>query len=193
MKGLQEHGFARRLAEPNLLAYSGDTASFLAGGEFPFPVRDKDDKITVEFQKFGVNLAFTPTVLSEERINLKIEPEVSEVAPDNGIRFRKFRNIEIPSLIVRRASTTAELRTGQSFAIGSLWMNNQIKHQRQLPWLFHVPVVGTLMSSTAWQKNETDLIVIVKPRLVQPRAQHQRSGDTTIDGPVREEMKDDFN
>ena len=171
VKALEERGLARRLAEPNLVALSGDTASFLAGGEFPFPVSNDNDKIEVQFKKFGIGLAFTPTVLAEGQINLKIEPEVSELDTSN---FVKVGSVEIPSLTVRRASTTVELRDGQSFAIAGLLQSNQIKNQRQLPWLGDVPVIGALLRSAAWQKKETDLIIIVTPRLVKPRAPGQK-------------------
>jgi pilus assembly protein CpaC len=167
LEALEEKGVARRLAEPNLVALSGDTASFLAGGEFPFPVAAENDRISVEFKKFGVGLAFTPTVLSDGQINLKIEPEVSELDFNNVVRIDKF---EIPSLIVRRASTTVELRDGQSFAMAGLLQSNNSKAQRQLPWIGDVPVLGALLRSASFQKQETDLVIIVTPRLVQPRA-----------------------
>lgn len=166
VRALEEKGLARRLAEPNLVALSGDTASFLAGGEFPFPVAAEDDKITVEFKKFGIGLAFTPTVLGEGQINLKIEPEVSELDPSNFIRIK---DVEIPSLVVRRASTTVELRDGQSFAIAGLLQGSHSSNQRQLPWVGEVPVIGALFRSASFQKKETDLVIIVTPRLVKPR------------------------
>jgi pilus assembly protein CpaC len=172
VKALEEKGLARRLAEPNLVALSGDTASFLAGGEFPFPVSAENDKISVEFKKFGIGLAFTPTVLNAGQINLKIEPEVSELDASNFIRVSK--DVEIPSLIVRRASTTVELRDGQSFAIAGLLQSNHVKNQRQLPWLGDVPVLGALLRSAAWQKKETDLVIIVTPRLVKPKVPGQK-------------------
>ncbi len=172
VKALEERGLARRLAEPNLVALSGDTASFLAGGEFPFPVSSDNDKISVEFKKFGVGLAFTPTVLSDGQINLKIEPEVSELDPTNFIRVSN--NVEIPSLIVRRASTTVELRDGQSFAVAGLLQSSNIKNQRQLPWIGDVPVIGTLLRSAAWQKKETDLVIIITPRLIKPKIPGER-------------------
>jgi pilus assembly protein CpaC len=172
VKALEEKGLARRLAEPNLVALSGDTASFLAGGEFPFPVSAENDKISVEFKKFGIGLAFTPTVLNDGQINMKIEPEVSELDSTNSIRISK--DVEIPTLIVRRASTTVELRDGQSFAIAGLLQSNHIKSQRQLPWLGDVPVLGALLRSSAWQKKETDLVIIVTPRLVKPKVPGQK-------------------
>ncbi len=188
INALEERGLARRLAEPNLVALSGDTASFLAGGEFPFPVSNDKDKIEIEFKKFGVGLAFTPTVLSEGQINLKIEPEVSELNSNN---FVKVGNVEIPSLTVRRASTTVELRDGQSFAIAGLLQSNHTKNQRQLPWIGDVPVIGALLRSAAWQKNETDLVIIVTPRLVNPRAPGQRLA-TPLDGSVPTNDKEFF-
>jgi pilus assembly protein CpaC len=172
VKALEQRGVARRLAEPNLVALSGDTASFLAGGEFPFPVSSDDDKVTVEFKKFGVGLAFTPTVLANGQINLKIEPEVSELDPTNFIRINA--NIEIPSLIVRRASTTVELRDGQSFAVAGLLQGSNVRSQRQLPWIGDVPVLGALLRSAAWQKRETDLVIIITPHLVKPKVPGER-------------------
>jgi len=165
IRALEEKGLARRLAEPNLVALSGDTASFLAGGEFPFPVQAEGDRITVEFKKFGVGLAFTPTVLSGGLINLKIEPEVSQLDPNNALRVN---NIEIPSLIVRRARTTVELRDGQSFAIAGLLQTDNTKQQQQIPWIGSVPVLGALFRSASYLKNQTDLVIIITPRLVQP-------------------------
>src|SRR5262249_12257456 len=117
VKALEERGVVRRLAEPNLVALSGDTASFLAGGEFPIPVASNLGQVSVEFKKYGVGLAFTPTVLADGVINLKIEPEVSQIDPTTVIQIN---GITIPALIVRRANTTVELRDGQSFAIAGL-------------------------------------------------------------------------
>lgn len=165
IEALEEKGVARRLAEPNLVALSGDTASFLAGGEFPFPVGADEDEVRIEFKKFGVGLTFTPTVLSGGLINLEIEPEVSQLDLTTTLRLA---NIEIPSLIVRRAHTTVELRDGQSFAIAGLLQANHSKATQQLPWLGTVPVLGALFKSNSYQKNETDLVIIVTPRLVRP-------------------------
>jgi pilus assembly protein CpaC len=189
VKALEERGLARRLAEPNLVALSGDTASFLAGGEFPFPVSAEGDKISVEFKKFGIGLAFTPTVLSDGQINLKIEPEVSELDPTNFIRVSD--KVEIPSLIVRRASTTVELRDGQSFAVAGLLQSSNVKNQRQLPWLGDVPILGTLLRSAAWQKKETDLVIIVTPRLVKPKIPGQKLV-TPLDSHVSSNDKEFF-
>ena len=171
VQALERRGLARRLAEPNLVALSGDTASFLAGGEFPFPVQADNYKITVEFKKFGIGLAFTPTVLGDGQINLKIEPEVSELDPTASLRVN---GIDVPGLMVRRASTTVELRDGQSFALAGLLYANNTKSQSQLPWIGDVPVLGTLFRSAAFQRKETDLVIIVTPRLVRPARPDQK-------------------
>ncbi len=168
---LEEKGLARRLAEPNLVALSGETASFLAGGEFPIPVGAEDNQIRIEFKKFGVGLSFTPTVLSGGLINLEIEPEVSQLDPNNTLRLL---NAEIPGLIVRRAQTTVELRDGQSFAIAGLLQSDHSKATAQLPWIGSVPVIGALFKSSSFQKEETDLVIIVTPRLVRPASPDQQ-------------------
>ncbi len=165
IRALERDGVVRILAEPNLVALSGDTASFLAGGEFPFPVASQDNTITIEFKKFGVGLLFTPTVLKGGMVNLEIEPEVSQL---DSTRVVRVANTEIPSLIVRRAKTTIELRDGQSFAMAGLLQTNNTKNLSQLPWVADVPVLGALFRSAQYQKNETDLVIIVTPRLVKP-------------------------
>ncbi len=177
---LEERGLARRLAEPNLVALSGDSASFLAGGEFPFPVGSNDEGIRLEFKKFGVGLEFTPTVLSDGLINLVIEPEVSQLDPTNSLRVA---GVDIPSLIVRRANTTVELRDGQSFAIAGLLQANHSNATSGLPWLGQVPVLGSLFRSNSFQKEETDLVIIVTPRLVRPATPDQRLA-SPLDGQV---------
>jgi pilus assembly protein CpaC len=165
IRALEEKGVIRTLAEPNLVALSGDTASFLAGGEFPIPVSNKDNQITVEFKKFGVSLDFTPTVLGEGLVNLRVRPEVSALDKANGIRAS---NIEIPGISVRRADTTVELHDGQAFAVAGLLQNNYSNDVRQTPWLGSVPILGALFSSKRYQRNESELVIIVTPRLVQP-------------------------
>src|SRR5690606_38016875 len=116
---------------------------------------------------FGVGLVFTPTVLANDLVNVKIEPEVSQL---DTTRALKFNDIEIPSLTVRRASTTVELRDGQSFAIAGLLQSSNAKTLSQLPWIGDVPVLGALFRSASFQRNETDLVIIVTPRLVRPAA-----------------------
>lgn len=171
IEALEKKGLARRLAEPNLVTLSGDTANFLAGGEFPFPVAADRDRITIEFKKFGIGLAFTPTVLSGDQINLKIEPEVSDLDPNNTILVS---NTRIPSLVVRRANTTVELRDGQSFAIAGLLQATHTKDSRELPWIGEVPVLGALFRSASYEKKESDLVIIVTPRLVRPATPGQK-------------------
>jgi pilus assembly protein CpaC len=165
IQALEDRGVVRRLAEPNLIALSGDTASFLAGGEFPIPVANTNNTVTIEWKKFGVGLAFTPTVLDNGVINLKVEPEVSQLDTNNLIQIGTIR---IPSLTVRRANTTVELRDGQSFAIAGLLQSMTTTDQNQLPWLGDVPVLGTLFRSASFQKQETDLAIIITPHLVRP-------------------------
>ena len=166
INALEQKGIARSLAEPNLVALSGDTASFLAGGEYPIPVAGNLGQVTVDYKKYGVGLAFTPTVLSRGLINLKIEPEVSSIDYTHPVAISA--TVSVPSLIVRRASTTVELRDGQSFVLGGLLQSNNQNTIDQLPWLGSVPVLGALFSSKSYQKNETDLVIVVTPHLVRP-------------------------
>jgi pilus assembly protein CpaC len=166
INALEQKGIARSLAEPNLVALSGDTASFLAGGEYPIPVSGSFGQVTVDYKKYGVGLAFTPTVLGRGLINMKIEPEVSQIDTTHTISVSN--GVSVPALIVRRASTTVELRDGQSFVIGGLLQSDNKNAIEQLPWLGSVPVLGALFSSKSYQKNETDLAIIVTPRLVRP-------------------------
>lgn len=162
---LEENGIIRTLAEPNLVAMSGETASFLAGGEFPIPVPGAFGNVTIEFREFGIGLAFTPTVLDDGIINLKVAPEVSQLDTNNSVRIS---GVEVPSLRVRRADTTVELRNDQSFAIAGLLQNTTNNSKVQTPWLGDVPILGTLFRSSRFQKSETELMIIVTPRLVQP-------------------------
>jgi len=173
LRALEQKGVIRTLAEPNLVALSGDTASFLAGGEYPIPVATKDNQISVEFKKFGVSLDFTPTVLGDGLVNLRVRPEVSALDRANGIRSA---GIEIPGISVRRADTTIELHDGQSFAIAGLLQNDYSNDVRQTPWIGNVPVLGQLFSSKRYQKNESELVIIVTPRLVQPATHPDRLG-----------------
>lgn len=165
INALEQKGMARALAEPNLVALSGDTASFLAGGEFPVPVPGSLGTVSIEYKRYGVGLAFTPTVLSDGLVNLKIEPEVSQLDMSNPVQVA---GISVPPLIVRRASTTVELRDGQSFVIGGLLQSQGETAAQQLPWLGDIPVLGALFASRSYQKKETDLAIIVTPRLVRP-------------------------
>jgi pilus assembly protein CpaC len=148
------------------VALSGDTASVLAGGEFPIPVSTNLGQISIDWKRYGVGLAFTPTVLKDGLINLKIEPEVSQLDPNVSIPIGN--GLSVPALIVRRANTTIELRDGQSFMMGGLLLNVSTNNQEQLPWIGDVPVLGTLFRSASYQKKETDLAIIVTPHLVRP-------------------------
>ena len=165
INALEEKGLIRSLAEPNLVALSGDSASFLAGGEYPIPVPGTLGTVTVDYKTYGVGLAFTPTVLRDGIINLVIKPEVSQL--DFG-HLVQIAGTSIPPLIVRRASTTLELRDGQSFVMAGLLQNISTNAQNQLPWLGDVPVLGALFRSAQYKKNETDLAIIVTPRIVRP-------------------------
>jgi pilus assembly protein CpaC len=164
ISALEGAGIARRLAEPNLTTLSGQPASFLAGGEFPVPSeRAADGEVAspTVFKPFGVRLNFTPTVLADGVINLLIEPEVSEPNFANAVRG-------IPSLSTRRARTTVELRDGQSMAMAGLLQTSHSRNADQVPWLGDVPILGALFRSSGFQKDETELVVIVTPRLVVP-------------------------
>lgn len=177
ISALETKGLARRLAEPNLTTLSGDAARFLAGGEFPVPVASTAGTaglvptVTIEFKKFGVELAFVPTVLSRGVINLRVEPSVSELDFSNAVQIA---GTIIPALTRRDARTTVELRDGQSFAIAGLLQTRNRQDVSQLPWIGSVPVIGTLFSSKSYQQQETDLVIIVTPRLVAPAAPGQQ-------------------
>jgi len=162
---LEENGTIRTLAEPNLISMSGETASFLAGGEFPIPISGQNGEVTITYRQFGVGLSFTPTVHDDGIINLKVNPEVSQLDPTNSVRVG---GVEVPGLTIRRADTTVELRNGQSFAIAGLLQNTETNRKTQVPWLGDIPVLGTLFRSSRFKNNETELVIIVTPRLVQP-------------------------
>ncbi|SFO92994.1 type II and III secretion system protein family protein [Qipengyuania nanhaisediminis] len=171
LDALEEKGLAKTLAEPTLVALSGQQASFLAGGEFPVPVVQSGGVgggqagITVEFKSFGVGLGFTPTVLSNKVINLIVEPEVSSIDQSASITLNGIR---IPGLQTRRASTVLELRDGESFAIAGLLQRDFQTTVNQVPLLGSIPLIGSLFRSTSFQKGETELLIIVTPRLVAP-------------------------
>ena len=167
---------------------SGDTASFLAGGEFPFPVAADNNKISIEFKQFGVALAFTPTALSDGLINLKMAPEVSDIDEQHTVEVAQTK---IPGLVVRRANTTVELKDGQSLAIAGLLQHAHAKEQAQLPWIGQVPVLGALFRSASFQKAETDLVIIVTPRLVKPKVPGEQLRDP-LDAPLASNDVDFF-
>src|SRR5205085_3642398 len=148
-------GVATILAEPNLTALSGETASFLAGGEFPIPVSQGNNAVTIEYEQYGVGLAFTPIVLADGRISLRVRPEVSELSDAGSVKLGGF---VVPSLITRRAETTLELGSGQSFMLAGLLQNRNNNSVEKAPFLGDLPILGALFRSTSYQRNETELV-----------------------------------
>lgn len=185
---LERKGLSKTLAEPTLIAISGEKASFLAGGEFPIPVAQTGsgtgtggNTITVEFKPFGVSLSFTPTVLGDKVISLIVEPEVSSIDPSASI---SIGGLTIPGLQTRRASTTVELRDGESFAIAGLLRQDFQTTVRQLPILGSIPIIGSLFRSSSFQKGQTELMIVVTPRLVAPIKPSQvRTPDDRVGDP----------
>jgi pilus assembly protein CpaC len=162
---LDREGLVTILAEPNLTATSGETASFLAGGEFPIPVPQGLNTITIEFKKFGVSLDFQANIGKTDRINLRVRPEVSQLSSSGAVTIR---DLTIPALTTRRAETTVELGSGQSFAIAGLLQNNVSQNLDKFPGLGDLPVLGPLFRSSRFQRNESELVIIVTPYLVRP-------------------------
>ena len=168
IRALEENGLINTLAEPNLTAISGEQAGFLAGGEFPIPSsRDQNNNIIVTYKQFGVALNFKPTVLSDDRISLQLQTEVSTVSNQNSLTSN---GIVIPGFDVRRAATTVELGSGGSLMMAGLLQSNVTDSLRQLPGIRDVPILGELMSSRSFQRNESELVVIVTAYLVKPYA-----------------------
>jgi pilus assembly protein CpaC len=173
---LTQEGFITSLAEPNLVAMSGQTASFLAGGEFPVPVAGASSStggvptVTVEFKAFGVSLAFTPTVIDAHHLNLRVRPEISELSTNGQVSVPITNNavVTIPALTVRRADTSVELGSGESFALAGLLQHTSTQTITKVPWLGDVPILGALFKSDGFIRGETDLVVIVTPYLVNP-------------------------
>jgi pilus assembly protein CpaC len=193
LDALERKGAITTLAEPTLVALSGETASFLAGGEFPVPVAQNSSAgsggsasagaFTVEWKPFGVSLAFTPTVLADGVINLVVAPEVSSIDPTASI---VISNLTIPGLQTRRAKTVLELRDGESFALAGLLRRDFQDTVRQFPVLGSLPIIGTLFRSTGFQKEETELVIIVTPRLVRPVRAGSLKAPTDRVGPPNE-------
>ncbi len=165
-EALERQGLIRTLAQPNLVALSGETASFLAGGEFPVPTGvSQNGQVSVEFKQFGVSLSFTPTVLTDGLVNLRVAPEVSSIDREASV---VLSGIVIPGLKVRRALTSLELRDGQSFAIAGLIQSDFTDTIRAIPLLGRIPIIGALFRSTSFNKQETELVITVTPRIVRP-------------------------
>jgi pilus assembly protein CpaC len=158
-------GLVTTLAEPNLTALSGETATFLAGGEFPIPVPGSNGAVTIEFKQYGVGLAFTPYVLADGRISMRVRPEVSELSTQGAIKLGDFT---VFGLTTRRAETTIELGSGQSFMIGGLLRNTSSNDINKAPFLGDIPILGTLFRSTGYRRQESELVIIVTPYLVRP-------------------------
>ncbi len=165
LDALAKEHLAAVLTEPNLTAMSGEPASFLAGGEFPIPVLQANQQVSVEFRNFGVSLEFVPTVLSNNQINIRVKTEVSELSTQGAVNSN---GISVPALSTRRANTTVELASGQSFAIGGLIRRNFNTNIGAFPWLGNVPILGALFRSSSFQKEETELVIIVTPYVVRP-------------------------
>ena len=161
----ENDGVVTILAEPNLTALSGETASFLAGGEFPIPVSQSLGAVTIEYKQYGVGLAFTPIVLEDGRISMRVRPEVSELSDAGSVTLNNFK---VPALTTRRAETTVELGSGQSFMIAGLLRNNNSNSINKAPFLGDLPILGALFRSTKWQRQETELVIVVTPYLVRP-------------------------
>jgi pilus assembly protein CpaC len=187
LDALERKGAITTLAEPTLISLSGETASFLAGGEFPVPVvqdaSGDSTAITIEWKPFGVSLAFTPTVLADGVINLVVQPEVSSIDPTNTIILNNQR---IPGLLTRRAKTVVEMRDGESFALAGLIRKDFQDTIRQVPLLGSLPIIGTLFRSTGFQNDETELVIIVTPRLVRPVRAGALKAPTDRVGPPHE-------
>jgi pilus assembly protein CpaC len=158
-------GFVTTLAEPNLTALSGETASFLAGGEFPIPISQSLGSISIEYKSYGVGLAFTPIVLADGRISMRVRPEVSELSNEGSVKTGDFT---VPALTTRRAETTVELGSGQSFMIAGLLRNSSSNDIEKAPFLGDLPILGALFRSTRFRRAETELVIVVTPYLVRP-------------------------
>jgi pilus assembly protein CpaC len=176
LSALEEEGFITSLAEPNLVAMSGQTASFLAGGEFPVPISGASAStggfptISVEFKSFGVSIAFTPTVIDANHVNLRVRPEVSELSTvgEVSVPLTSTATVTIPALTVRRAETSVELGSGETFALAGLLMHTSQQLVNKVPWIGDIPILGALFRSDRFQRGETDLVILVTPYLVNP-------------------------
>lgn len=166
---LAQDNLATILAEPNLTAMSGETASFLAGGEYPIPVAQQNNTISIEYKQYGVSLAFVPTVVGDNHISLRVRPEVSQLTSQGAVQLGAGNStIAVPALTVRRTETTVELGSGQSFAIAGLLQGQNTQGSSGLPYAGDVPVLGALFKSDNFQRNETELVIIVTPYIVRP-------------------------
>lgn len=195
LEALERDGLVNTLAEPNLTAISGETAGFLAGGEFPVPVGTTDDgnTVTLEFKQFGVSLNFTPTVLTEDNISLHLATEVSALADDLGL---SLAGVDIPGLTVRRAETTVEMSSGGSIMIAGLIQSGTADNYNTIPGIGKVPILGELFKSKSFQRDESELIIMVTPFLVKPFAEaraQMASATAPVPSPIPAAMKPALN
>jgi pilus assembly protein CpaC len=178
------------LAEPNLTAMSGQTASFLVGGEYPIPVAQQNNQTTIEFKQYGVSLAFVPTVVSDGHISLKVRPEVSQLTTTGAVTLSSGNSsFQIPALSVRRAETTVELGSGQSFAIAGLLQDASTISDTAVPFLGEVPILGALFRSDSFQRQETELVIIVTPFIVRPTSNPSALGLPTDGNPIPDDYE----
>lgn len=161
----EKAGLVTTLSEPNLTALSGETADFLAGGEYPIPISQGLGSTSIEYKKYGVSLAYTPTVLANGRISIRVRPEVSELSTQGAVQLNGF---SIPALTIRRAETTVELGSGQSFMIAGLMTNGAQNSITKMPGAGDLPILGSLFRSTSFRRGDTELVIIVTPYLVNP-------------------------
>jgi pilus assembly protein CpaC len=178
LEALQQNGIVTILAEPNITAVTGQTASFLAGGEIPVPVPVNQNLVGIEYKPFGVSLLFTPTLLPNQQIAMRVRPEVSSISTQGAIAIQ---NISVPALQVRRADTTVEVASGQTFAIAGLFQRNGEQDIDKFPVLGEVPVLGDLFKSARYRRNETELVILITPYLVKPTS--SRAMKTPLDSP----------
>jgi len=186
---LEDEGLITMLAEPNLTAVSGQKASFLAGGEFPVPVPQSGTGggavVTIDYKQFGVSLSFLATVLSGNRISLHVEPEVSQIDTTTAIQVA---GVNVPGVSTRRAETTVELASGQTFAIGGLMSNNVSQQMNKFPWLGDIPILGQLFRSEAFQRNESELVILVTPYIVRPASEQMAMPTDGLMAPTDSDM-----
>lgn len=181
LDALEDKGLVVTLAEPNLTTTSGKTANFLAGGEFPIPLVDSDGQVTVEYKPFGISLNFTPIVMSKDKISLTVAPEVSNISSVNGLQLGASTTFAIPSIQTRRAETTVELGSGQTFAIAGLLKNDRDNNVDKFPGLGDMPVLGALFRSQEFQNNQSELVILITPIVVRPVSE-RASMTTPLDG-----------
>lgn len=186
---LEDEGLITMLAEPNLTAVSGQKASFLAGGEFPVPVPQSGTGggavVTIDYKQFGVSLSFIATVLGGNRISLHVEPEVSQIDTTTAIQVA---GVNVPGVSTRRAETTVELASGQTFAIGGLMSNNVTQQMNKFPWLGDIPILGQLFRSEAFQRNESELVILVTPYIVRPVSEQMAMPTDGLMAPTDSDM-----